>query len=230
MVAYLKIGAQKDGTITAIHLDPCICDVGDSGVEGEGFLWAIAIGARPADMLCEDLTCPNILSDNRVALTSKTGAGSFRCEKNQTAFTLGKITQLVSERLRMDPVQIALKNANVSTNSLSEVIKAGKEAIGWDEKWHLPGTRILENGRMHGMGFAWSHMWHAGGSIAASLAASMDVDGSVTLISSMADVGVSAHTTYIMVAAEELGVTTDKVHFALNDSDCTYALKTPGGS
>jgi xanthine dehydrogenase molybdenum-binding subunit len=47
--------------------------------------------------------------------------------------------------------------------SLKEVIEKGKAAIGWDKKWHAPGTRRLPNGKMHGMGFMeineWT--WHA---------------------------------------------------------------------
>jgi xanthine dehydrogenase molybdenum-binding subunit len=161
LICNLKIGVKNDGTITAIHLNPSIVDVGDTAIEGEGFIWAIV--CRPKDMLEEDLTCPNIVADNKLVLTSKVGGVSFRCEKNQTAYILGKVTQLVSARLKMDPTEIALKNANVVTDSLAEVIKAGKEAIDWDKKWHAPGTEILENGNYHGMGFAWSHMWHAGG-------------------------------------------------------------------
>ena len=76
---------------------------------------------------------------------------------------MGKVTQLVSERLGMDPIEVALKNAWTATNSLEEVIAAGKAAIDWDNKWHLPGTKQLANGKYHGMGLTWSHMWHAGG-------------------------------------------------------------------
>ena len=61
-----------------------------------------------------------------------------------------------------------------------------------------------------------------------SMAASIDFDGSVQLVSMVSDVGVSAHTTYIMIAAEELGVSVDKVNFALNDSDCSLRPQEPG--
>ena len=89
LVCNLKVGVKNDGTITAIHLDPAIVDVGDSGVEGEGFIWVVVGGAVPNHMLCENLKCENIYADNRYALTSKACATSFRCEKNQTAFIHG---------------------------------------------------------------------------------------------------------------------------------------------
>jgi CO/xanthine dehydrogenase Mo-binding subunit len=232
LVCTLKIGAKKDGTITAIHLDPAIIEVGDSGVEGEGFIWVVVGGAKPPDMLLEDLKCADIEANNQYALTSKACATSFRCEKNQSAYIHSKVTQLVAAKLGLDPVDVAMKNANVATDSLSEVIKAGKEAIGWNSKWHLPGTKTLANGKKHGMGFIWAHMWHAGGggSQFGSVGIALDFDGSATLSSMVSDVGVSAQTTYIMIAAEELGLPVDKIHFPLTDSDCSYALKSPGGS
>jgi CO/xanthine dehydrogenase Mo-binding subunit len=230
LVCKLKIGAKKDGTITAIQLTP-IVDVGDSGIEGEGFIWAIVSGAKPPDMLNEVLTCPNITTDTKLALTSKTCATSFRCEKNQTSFILGKVTELVAEKLGIDPVTVVLKNGNCATNSLAEVVKAGKEAIGWDSKWHLPGTKTLANGKMHGMGLSWAHMWHSGGnSQVGSVCISIDYDGSVQLSSCVCDCGVSAHTSYIMIVAEETGVSVDNIHFSLGDSNSGFALKSPGGS
>lgn len=227
---HIKIGAKNDGTITAIHLDPAIVEIGDSGVEGEGFIWVVVGGAKPADMIREVLKTPNIETENRYALTSKTCATSFRCEKNQSGFIQTKINQLVSAKLGLDPVEVALKNGNCATNSLEEVIRIGKESFGWNEKWHLPGTKKLANGKMHGVGFTYAHMWHAGGSAQfGSFGLGLDFDGSATLSSATSDVGVSAHTTYIMIAAEELGFTVDKVHYPITNTDL-WAAKSPGGS
>jgi xanthine dehydrogenase molybdenum-binding subunit len=229
--AHLKIGVKNDGTITAIHLNPAIIEVGDSGVEGEGFIWVVVGGAKPADMIRELLKTYNIETDTKHALTSKVCATSFRCEKNQSGFIHTKVNQLVASKLGIDPVQVALKNGNCATNSLEEVIKAGKTAINWDAKWHKDGTKTLANGKKHGMGFTWSHMWHAGGgnSQFGSFGLALDYDGSATISSATSDVGVSAHTTYIMIAAEELGLTIDKVHYPITNTDL-FAAKSPGGS
>ena len=231
--AHIKLGFKNDGTITAIHLDPAIVEVGDGGVEGEAFIWAVVGGAKPADMIRELLKTTNIVTDSKLAMTNKVCATSFRCEKNQSGFIHTKINQLVASKLGMDPVEVAKKNAHVAPTSKSfdEVIKAGKEAIGWDEKWHKDGEKTLANGKKHGMGFAYSHMWHAGGGASqfGSFGCHMDFDGSVTLSSATSDVGVSAHTTYMMIAAEELGITVDKVHYPITATDI-FAAKSPGGS
>ncbi len=230
VVCNIKIGAKNDGTITAIHLNPAIVDVGDDGREGEGFIWLIVGGAKPPDMLLHDLTCPNIKAVSKVALTSKSGATSFRCEKNQAMYILSKTIQLVASKLKMDPTKVALKNAWVGTNSLEEVVKAGKEAIGWDSKWHADGTKTLANGKLHGMGFTFAHMWNAGPCEMGSMSISLDYDGTAQLLSNVPDIGVSAHTTYCMIAAEELGMKVSSIRMELNDSDCGFSLKTPGGS
>jgi hypothetical protein len=49
---------------------------------------------------------------------------------------------------------------NPETQSLEVVIAAGKEAMDWDNKWHLPGTTQLPNGKMHGLGFMSVNSWH----------------------------------------------------------------------
>jgi xanthine dehydrogenase molybdenum-binding subunit len=35
----------------------------------------------------------------------------------------------------------------------------GKKAIGWDQKWHGPGAKMLPNKNMHGMGFISINEW-----------------------------------------------------------------------
>jgi xanthine dehydrogenase molybdenum-binding subunit len=230
VICNIKIGAKNDGTITAIHLNPAIVDVGDDGREGEGFIWLIVAGAKPPDMLLHDITCPNIKAVNKIALTSKSGATSFRCEKNQAMYILSKTIQLVASKIKMDPTEVALKNAWVGTNSLEEVVRIGKEAIGWDSKWHPDGTKTLANGKLHGMGFTFAHMWNAGPAEMGSMSISLDYDGSAQLLSNVPDIGVSAHTTYCMIAAEELGMKVSSIRMELSDTDCGFSLKTPGGS
>ena len=72
----------------------------------------------------------------------------------------------------MDPTELALKNDGCDGRPMSRVgdwrreraasrtgtasrsvSKQGRRPIDWDNKWHLPGTKRLPNGRMHGLGF-----------------------------------------------------------------------------
>ena len=77
----------------------------------------------------------------------------------------------------MDPIEVALKNDGAEghdmewlesqkaemgfavRDSLRECVEKGMAAIDWKNKWHPPGTKQLANGKMHGMGFTWTHEW-----------------------------------------------------------------------
>ena len=83
----------------------------------------------------------------------------------------------VAAEFGLDPTEVALKNDGCRGHdwdwvtryqkengfpqrwSLKEVIDKGKEAIGWDKKWHAPGTKKLPNGKMHGLGFMEINEW-----------------------------------------------------------------------
>jgi len=150
------------------------------------------------------------------------------------------------KELGMDPTEVALKNDGVEgrdmaylaefkaahgfpvRDSLRECIEKGKKAMNWDEKWHAPGTRRLPNGRMHGMGFTWTHEWDdTRGAAAAGLM--IQADGTVNIIGLRADVGVNAETAYCQIVAEELGMRPEDVFFRHQD-DAYLPLMTPDGS
>ena len=99
------------------------------------------------------------------------------CEHNQNAMCLTLVFDHVAAELGLDPTEVALKNDGCNghditylseykrehgfpdRDSLRECIEAGKKAIGWEEKWHKPGTKRLPNGRYHGLAFTWNHGW-----------------------------------------------------------------------
>ncbi len=87
-------------------------------------------------------------------------------------------------------------------DSLRECIGAGKKAIGWDEKWHPPGSRRLPNGRMHGMAFTWDHEWDdvRGTGSAAVL---IENDGTISIIAQHADIGVNPWSAYCQIVADQ---------------------------
>lgn len=225
----LKIGCEKNGYINAVDIN-AVCDVGDSGIEGEGFIWELV--APPMDMPLENLKTKNISYENHVALTSRACATSFRCEKNQTAFTLAKIHDLVSHETGVNPAEIMLLNARCATKSPEQVLEIARKEFNWDKKWHDPtkGLKIV-NGKYHGVGMTWAHMWHSGGGgQGGSANASMDYDGAIEISGCLCDCGVSAHTTYVMMIADEMGADPNRVRFSLGMSNSGYAPKTPGGS
>jgi CO/xanthine dehydrogenase Mo-binding subunit len=82
--------------------------------------------------------------------------------------------------------------------------------MDWENKWHPAGTKILDNGNYHGMGFMFTHEWDdTRGTGAAGVM--VETDGSVSIISCRMDIGVNAESTYCDVVAETLGVSRDIV-------------------
>ena len=131
----------------------------------------------------------------------------------------------------MDPIEIALKNDGVdgvpmvdladaklsrgfsNRDSLRECLEAGKKAIEWNKKWHLPGTKKLPNGKMHGIGFTFSHEWSdSARSAALGIRIERD-DGSARIFGQRCDNGCAAETAYCQIAADELGFRYEDVYY-----------------
>ncbi len=230
MTADFEVGAKLDGTITAVKVR--------TTYENMAF--------EAAGHLFENTKIPHIESETQLAQVNKGPCHALRCEQLPASFCFTHVFSHVAAELGIDPTEVALKNDGVEgrdmayldafkkthgfpvKDSLRECIEAGKKAIHWDEKRHAPGAKKLPNGKMHGMGFTWTHEWDdtRGAGTAALM---IQADGSVNVIGFRADVGVNAETTYCQVVAEELGVPVEQVFFRQQD-DVYLPLMTPDGS
>ncbi|MGB6064711.1 MAG: xanthine dehydrogenase family protein molybdopterin-binding subunit [Desulfomonilaceae bacterium] len=230
MTTHFKVGVKNNGLITAVKLK--------TYYENTGF-WA-------EEHLLENTRIPNIEAENISARVNKGPTIALRCEQLPGAFVMGHLFNHVAAELNMDPTAVARLNDGAEgkdmehlaqfkkergfpvRDSLAECIEAGKKALGWDEKWHPPGARRLENGKMHGLGFIWTHEWddNRGAGVAGVL---MQQDGSVNIVAFRTDIGVNAETTYCQVVAEELGVKVEDVFFR-NGDDCYLPMMSPDGS
>ena len=230
MESEFKVGAKKDGTITAVKVKTVFANL------------SYEVGLH----LLENTKIPNIYSETLLAQVNKGPVMALRCEQLPPTFCQIHVFNHVAAELGLDPTDVALMNDGVEgkdiayladfkrkngfpvRDSLRECIEAGKKAIGWNEKWHPPGTKRLPNGRMHGLGFVWDHEWDdtRGAGVAGLL---IQEDGSVNIIALRADVGVNAETTYCEIVAEELGVRIADVFFRQQD-DVYLPLMTPDGA
>ena len=96
---------------------------------------------------------------------------------NINCYTVNLVFNRVAAELGMDPIEVALRNDGAEghdmvwldakkvelgfpvRDSLKECVDKGKAAIAWEQKWHAPGTKTLRNGKLHGLGFTWTHEW-----------------------------------------------------------------------
>jgi CO/xanthine dehydrogenase Mo-binding subunit len=229
-----KVGAQKDGTITAYH-------------------WHMAGARNPAvDKTFECTKIPNIRGTQIWAFTNKGHQACFRhgaasCVPHNVMF------DLVAAEFGLDPTDVALindgcqghdwdwitqyqkENGFPQRHSLKEVIELGKKAIDWERKWHAPGTRKLENGRMHGMGFTSVNEWHWGAGMMSFVsnthACLILLNGKVTIVGLRCDMGIDTESAYRHCVAAEMGLKYEDVLIQERTSDnSAYCLAQPAGS
>ena len=224
-----KVGAKKDGTITAV----------DWHVVGP-------FQEMHIEKTHESTRIPNLRNTQEWALINHGHHICFRhgahcCVPHNVMF------DQVAAEFGLDPTEVALKNDGCKGHdwdwvtqyqkengfpqrqSLKEIIKLGKEAIHWDEKWHAPGTRKLANGRMHGLGFVsineWS--WIAGRQFACLVLR----EGKLTIIGLRADFGMDTESAFRHCVAAESGIGYDDIVIQQQRSDAgTYRFWVPGGS
>ncbi|MFC1493842.1 xanthine dehydrogenase family protein molybdopterin-binding subunit [Thermodesulfobacteriota bacterium] len=229
-----KVGAKKDGTITAYH-------------------WHMLGVRNPAiDKTFECTRIPNIKGSQTWAFTNRGHQACFRhgaasCVPHNVMF------DMVAGKFGIDPTEVALindgceghdwnhitqyqkENGFPRRHSLREVIETGKKAIDWDRKWHAPGAKQLKNGRMHGMGFTSINVWHWGrgtmSMVSNSYACLMLQDGKVTIIGLRCNMGTDTESGYRHCVAAELGMKYEDVLIQEQHSDnSAFCLAQPAGS
>jgi xanthine dehydrogenase molybdenum-binding subunit len=217
-VYYYKVGFKMDGTITA--------------VQARAVLVNQALPVFGIVKHFEDNTkVHHIYGKSESVRLNKGPTYATRCEQNSNCYSLDLVFNHVAEALGMDPTELALKNDGAEghditwlnerkkelgfkvRDSLRECIESGKKAMDWDKKWHAPGAKKLSNGKMHGLGFTWTHEWDdSGGSSEVAIYIERN-DGTATIFGCRADGGQNAETTYCQIAADEIGLKVEDVHY-----------------
>jgi xanthine dehydrogenase molybdenum-binding subunit len=232
MVGYFKVGAKKDGTITAVSMKN---------------IFAVFWCCPGVEHFVENTRIPNLKCHVIPVDVSKAPAWWDRCEQLPNALCLTLVCDHVAAELGLDPTEVALKNDGCEghgtdwlsqkkreqgfpdRDSLKECIDAGKKTIGWDKKWHPPGKKRLPNGKMHGIAFTWDHEWDDTRGTG-SAAVWIESDGTVSIVAHHPEFGVNPWTTYCQVVADELGVPVEDVNMKPFDGDQIFALMSPDGS
>jgi xanthine dehydrogenase molybdenum-binding subunit len=228
------VGAKLDGTITAVE---------ERGVVVNQAMPVFGI----AKHFLENTRVHHVYGRTEAVWVNKGPTVPTRCEQNSNCYSLDLVTNRVAEALGLDPVEVALKNDGSEghdldwlnerkaelgfpvIDSLRECVAKGKAAIGWDEKRHAPGAKRLPNGKLHGLGFTWTHEWDdSAGTCEIGMYVERN-DGTVTIFGCRADGGQNAETTYCQIAADELGVRMQDVRFKHQD-DAGFYTMTPDTS
>ncbi|MFC1846957.1 xanthine dehydrogenase family protein molybdopterin-binding subunit [Chloroflexota bacterium] len=228
---YYKVGFKNDGTVTA--------------VDGTFYLTETFI---VLNKMWEGTKVAHLHLEQNYPYVNRSPQACYRhgtvaCSVNNMVF------DHVSGELGMDPTEVALINDggeghdmayitehvkaeqgfDPTRDSLKEVLAVGKAAIDWDNKWHSPGTKILPNGKYHGIGFVWNIGWgHGAGQL--SMALRMQPDGTVNILARHADAGWDSETAYCQIVAEEVGVKYEDVSMRPFDDTGFQAANGAGSS
>ena len=229
-----KVGTKKDGTITAVKVLAVLSNL----------LFPVFGVAKH---FIENTKIPNVYGKIEAVQINKGLNVPTRCEQNPNCHSLTLVFDHVADALRLDPIDVALKNDGSEghdmkwlnerkaemgfqiRDSLKECIEKGKAAIDWDNKWHPPGTKKLQNGRMHGLGFTWTHEWEdSAGSSEMAIRIERN-DGTASILGMRCDNGVNAETSYCQIAADELGMRIEDVFYRPHFDPGFFAM-TPDSS
>ncbi|MGH7768048.1 MAG: xanthine dehydrogenase family protein molybdopterin-binding subunit, partial [Candidatus Binatia bacterium] len=201
-----------------------------TGVKKDGRLWAWdgkifynggAYAARKPSpranmsgtfMLAGSYDIPHASMEGYAVYTNRIPCGYFRAPgEPQTLFAVESHVDMIAEALRMDPLELRLKNVlrPGSTRATGEPLSdpRGEQALrelGKISRWKKTPLRSAKAGKLRGRGLALGdrHVGHGESSAEIYL----EPDGAVRLVTSVRDQGVGAYTMHRQVAAEVLGI------------------------
>ncbi len=225
MEMHVRLGAMNDGTIRGIDL----YTLSNSGAYAEHGPTTVGLSGHKTIPLYGKAEAFRFISD--VVYTNRMSAGAYRgYGATQGCFAVESAVNELAQILHRDPFSLREQNqvrqgdvmpayyneVNASC-ALDRCLTKVKEMIDWDNKYPC---RILENGKIRGVGMAMS-MQGSGisGVDVGSATIKLGDEGHYNLIIGAADMGTGCDTTLSQVAAEVLECDLDQVTAFSADTD-----------
>lgn len=236
-----KWGATREGKVIAAEVE-LIAD-------GGAYAYTSTKVLGNATLLCTGAyNIPNVKVDSYAVYTNNIPTGAFRGFGGpQAIFAAESQMNKLAEALGMDPVEIRMRNLlnegdllSVGTPlpkgvSIKHVVEACARAAGWEKTergwqrpagyvWNIEGSPNLRRAIGFACGFK-----NVGFSFGApeNCWAIIELEGGAeiekaTLYHAGAEVGQGAHTVFIQMAAEALGLPIEKISLVASDTAYTY--------
>lgn len=215
--AKVKVGAKKDGTITAWQSESW----GSGGLTG---------GGLNADLFPYVFRqVPNRRVNHTAVSLNMGSARAWRAPNHpQQAYVTFCAMDDLAAKLRLDPIDFFLKNINTVRpefkSTYERQIAKGMELIEWKKNWHQrgePTKGVWKRGL--GVGFStWGGLGHD-----SKCRTTINPDGTVEVEIGSQDIGTASRTLIAMVVAETTGVDYTKVRVKLGDN--RYPASGPSG-
>ena len=211
----ITLGARRDGTLTAIVVK-IEQSVGAYLVGGEG--------SNTPGIYQRLYRCPNVRTEQWPIYTNTGPAVAFRAPGYvEAAWALEQAMDMLARELKIDPIDLRLKNYAETdqkrdkpftrTDGLRRCYETASERFGWRSYRRDPHT----GPKRRGVGVA-AHEWGGSGFPPAYAWVKLNADGTADVVTGTQDIGTGTRTALTQIAAEELGLTLDKVALHLGDT------------
>jgi len=232
----LTLGSDKEGNLKAIDMEI----LSDTGAYGEHALTVFMVAASKTLPLYNKVD--SVHFSGKVVYTNHTPAGAFRgYGAVQGNFALESAMDELAEKLGMDPIKLREKNMirqgetspifklmgeggegiemSIESCKLDYCIKRGRDIISWKSKY--PRKYTNENTvrgvgmaiAMQGSGIPYMDM--------GSAILKLNDEGFFNLLVGATDIGTGSDTILAQIAAQTLGVATNKIIVYSSDTDIT---------
>ena len=220
----MKIGANKDGKITAADTDLIL--------EAGGFPGSAVGAAAICVFACYDLPVSRITGYDIVVNKPKSAA--YRAPGSpQASFAIETVIDEICDELGVDKIQFRLDNAaheGTRRGDGVQFIRVGLEeslvAAQESDHWKSP-LGDAPAGKARGRGIASAYWMNGGGKSTCDLM--LQDDGTVMMNEGSADIG-GTRTSIAMQAAEVLGIPVEDFHPSIPDTDSIGFTGVTGGS
>jgi len=220
-----KLGAKKDGTLTAIRLT----NVASGG---------IGAGDDVAEPAVDIYKCPNCQVFEETVYTNTGSSRAMRAPGHtQGDFGIEGAMDELAAALGLDPLELRRKNYSTrnqgdtglpySSKGLDKCYELGAKAIGWERRNRKPGEGSGTGPWRRGLGAA-SSIWFGAGVPGTLADIVLYPDMSVEVICGTQDIGCGTRTHMAVVAAETLGLEPKDITVKLGNSDYPWAPASGG--
>lgn len=205
----LRLGAKRDGMLTAVHHRSW----GSAG---------IAPGAGTSGPPSSLYTgCPNFLAEDHTVFTNAGPAAPLRAPGHpQGAFGIECAMDELADKLGMDPLELRRRNEQHPVRRLQ--YDYGAKEIGWERRNANPRAWLSQPNdrgpKRRGIGMANGNWYVIVLDEGVGAEVKVHRDGSVEVFSGAQDIGTGFRTAMAIVAAEELGLTPAEIRMHVGDT------------
>lgn len=185
---------------------------------------------------------PAAVSDIRAVFTNTVPTCPYRgAGAPETAFVVERLVDMAARKLEMDPAAIRALNlvtpaqqpyrtpsgTTIHSTDFPSILETARAKSGWDDG--RSRQKILENGRLRGIGLAFAVEAY-GTSFDEAATIAVSAEGPITIAIGTKSSGQSHETAYAQVAASVLGLPADRFQCIQGDTDTVHRGNGTGAS